>query len=124
MKLNETHLKVQEKYGQAARNAGSGCCGGATEPAGAGRLGDALRPANRSAYRSRTVPETWVPTCTVVTASTVPLVDTTLTIDPRDTTSVVTSGTEAPRRALIAAAPIPTRMSASAAKKSLRFMTE
>jgi arsenite methyltransferase len=31
MKLNETHLKVQEKYGQAARNAGSGCCGGTSD---------------------------------------------------------------------------------------------
>jgi arsenite methyltransferase len=31
MKLNETHLKVQEKYAAAAVSAGTGCCGGASD---------------------------------------------------------------------------------------------
>ncbi len=31
MKLNETHLMVQEKYAQAARSAGTGCCGGSSD---------------------------------------------------------------------------------------------
>ena len=30
VKLNETHLLVQEKYGQAAKAAGTGCCGGSS----------------------------------------------------------------------------------------------
>ena len=45
------------------------------------------------------MPETCVPTCTVVTASSVPLAETDATIEPRDTAAVATSGDAVPRRA-------------------------
>ena len=53
----------------------------------------------KSAFSSRMVPETWLPTWTVVTASTVPVAAIWVTIDPRVTTPVTIAGAASPRRA-------------------------
>ena len=52
----------------------------------------------KSAYISSTVPDTCVPTCTVVTACKVPVAPTWSTTSPREICSVVTVGSGPPRR--------------------------
>ena len=52
----------------------------------------------KSAPSDRMLPDTWLPTWTVVTASSVPVAAIWLTIDPRVTAAVTTSGAASPRR--------------------------
>ena len=53
----------------------------------------------KSAYISWTMPETWVPTVTVVTACSVPVAPTPSTMSPREVFRVVTVGSFSPRLA-------------------------
>ena len=48
----------------------------------------------KSALSDSTAPDTWLPTWTVVTASSVPVAETALTIEPRVTLADVTAGAE------------------------------
>ena len=47
----------------------------------------------KSAYSASMMPETWLPTCTVVTASNAPVAPTVSTTSPRARVTVLTSGT-------------------------------
>src|SRR5262245_35970182 len=51
----------------------------------------------KSANKSEIVPETWLPTCTVVTACSVPVADTVLRMEPRSIFAVMYSSDVAPR---------------------------
>ena len=52
----------------------------------------------KSAYSASMMPETWLPTCTVVTASRAPVAPTVSTTSPRVRATVVTSGTNSAGR--------------------------
>ena len=68
------------------------------------------------------LPDTWLPTCTVVTACSVPVAPTVSTMSPRLSGAVLTCSSVSPRREYHAPAPAPTaRMMTT--RRTARFMT-
>jgi hypothetical protein len=76
----------------------------------------------KSAFRACTVPETWLPTWTVVTASSVPVAAMTLTMEPRVAVSVTICGAAGSRRAYTTAAVMVVMPTSAPATAILCFM--